>query len=357
MELNSLRNSSFRMDTDSITKSLEETNLPLKECMDDNSRYFLTYCGVYWSNKPFYLPIIWDIIVILFVFIFYFMEGPFYFTYYLVTAGFDVFELFQLGFIIQGIAMIFIIIHAHQRINQTVKKADLFVFPIARRIAFLTYLIFITTFTPAIVWIFAESFPTYFVVFLLLGLLGSSAMISVNLFFLLVDAKVCMSLLSTLVSQDIVTLDEYKAVKQEIDDRISKNQLNNTIVMTVAIGNVMIVLLMFIIDEHVASKLEIILELIAGMSREILYVLIGFWYVALVNEKSLELRMKLSEKVLQTKSDDIEGKGHLVTVLAVTNANPISFPLAGMVLTRKDIIFRFILWLIGLFIGIARQKF
>jgi hypothetical protein len=72
-----------------------------------------------------------------------------------------------------------------------------------------------------------------------------------------------------------------------------------------------------------------------------------------VNEKSHELTKKLSKSVLVS---DIESSVNQLKVLGIACADPISFPLAGMKLTRRDITFRFLIWLTGLFIGIARQK-
>jgi hypothetical protein len=68
-------------------------------------------------------------------------------------------------------------------------------------------------------------------IFLSFGALSSSAILSVNLLFLIVDAKVSMSLLSALTEQDSITVEEYNQVKAEIDNRVSKNSTNNSIVM------------------------------------------------------------------------------------------------------------------------------
>jgi hypothetical protein len=89
------------------------------------------------------------------------------------------------------------------------------------------------------------------------------------------------------------------------------------------------------------------------MSREVIYAVVGFWFVALVNEKPHELTKKLSKRVLV---NDIESSVSQLKVYVIANADPISFPLAGMKLTRRDIYFRFMIWLVGIFIGIAKQK-
>jgi hypothetical protein len=142
-------------------------------------------------------------------------------------------------------------------------------------------------------------------------------------------------------------------VKAEIDNRVSKNRTNNSIVMGMALTNIIIVFLVFIVANDIVSNVEAIFLMLVTMSREILYAIIGFWYAALVNEKSHDLTKKLSKTVVMS---DIESSVNQVKVYIIASADPISFPLAGMKLTRRDIIFRFLVWLTGLFIGIVRQK-
>jgi hypothetical protein len=125
------------------------------------------------------------------------------------------------------------------------------------------------------------------------------------------------------------------------------------IVLGIALTNVIIVFLMFIISEHIATEVGAIFIIIAAMSREILFAVVGFWFVALVNEKSHELTKKLSKKVLV---GDMDSSLNQLKVLGIACADPISFPLAGMKLTRRDITFRLLVWLTGLLVGIARQK-
>jgi hypothetical protein len=107
------------------------------------------------------------------------------------------------------------------------------------------------------------------------------------------------------------------------------------------------------IKSIISDSAGVVFYIIAAMSREVIYAVIGFWFVALVNEKSQELTKKLSKRVLVNA---IESSVSQLKVYVIANADPISFPLAGMKLTRRDITFRFLIWLTGLFIGIARQN-
>jgi hypothetical protein len=156
------------------------------------------------------------------------------------------------------------------------------------------------------------------------------------------------------MEQESITVEEYIHVKAEIDNRVSKNKINNNIVMGMALINVIIVFVIFIISEQLISdSAGVVFYIIAAMSREVIYAVIGFWFVALVNEKSQELTKKLSKRVLVNA---IESSVSQLKVYVIANADPISFPLVGMKLTRRDITFRFLIWLTGLFIGIARQN-
>jgi hypothetical protein len=354
MELNSMINNGSTFDVASISKSLEASNLPLHQCLDNKSMWFLTLCGVNWTKKPYYLPIIWSVVVLLIASIFYLLDGPLGFALLETeNSGFNIYLLLEAGVTLQGIAGIFIIIHTRGRVNQIVNKIDLFVFPESRTMAFISLLVFFATYFPGLIYFVLTSEDILVQVILSLGLLASSAILSVNLLFLIVDAKVAMSLLTSLTEQDSITVEEYNRVKAEIDNRVSKNRTNNNIVMGIAMINVIIVFLVFIISEHILSDIAGIQSIVATMSREVIFAVIGFWFVALVNEKSHELTKKLSKSVLV---NDIESSVSQLKVLGVASADPISFPLAGMKLTRRDIIFRFLIWLIGLFIGIARQK-
>jgi hypothetical protein len=350
MELNSMRNNGSNLDMASISKSLEESNLPLYQCLDEKSMWFLTLCGVNWSKRPYYFPIIWSVVVLLLVSYYYIRYGLVSFILFGLHSVFG--TLLYLSITLQGIASVFIIVHTRERLYQIVNKIDLFVFPESRRMAVISLLVFFATYFPYLIYTGVDLTINEGIT-LTLGVLTSSAVLSVNLLFLIVDSKVSMSLLTSLIEQDSINVEEYTRVKAEIDNRISKNKDNNSIVMGMAIINVIIVFLIFIISEHIISYLELLFIILGAMSREVIYAVIGFWFVALVNEKSHELTKKLSKRVLVI---DIDSSVNHLKVYVIANADPISFPLAGMKLTRKDITFRFLIWLTGLFIGIARQK-
>jgi hypothetical protein len=299
-----MRNNGSNLDVASISKSLEESNLPLQDCLDDKSIWFLTLSGLYWRKKPYYLPILWSIVVLLIVFLFYLEYGLLGVVLVGIHyGGFNFILLFELGITFQGIATIFIVVHTHGRMHQIVNKLDLFVFPESRRVTLICVFVFFATYFSCFITGWFHLLPTQNSLDVLegplafLGLLASSAFLSVNLLFLIVDAKVSMSLLTSLTEQDSVTVEEYNRVKAEIDNRVSKSRTSNNIVMGMALTNVIIVFLVFIISEQVFSNAEFILTLISGMSREVIYAVIGFWFVALVNEKSHELTKKLSKRV------------------------------------------------------------
>jgi hypothetical protein len=253
MELNSMRNNGSNLDVASISRSLEESNLPLYQCLDLKSMWFLTLCGVNWSKRPYYLPIIWSVVVLLIASFFYVFYGP-------VRLVLDwIFELsyilfIDLGVTLQSIAAIFTVVHSRERLQQIVNKIDLFVFPESRRVALICLLVFYATYFPLLIYLTVHHYEMWDIYTLSLGLLASSALLSVNLLFLIVDAKVSMSLLTSLAEQDTITVEEYNLVKAEIDNRVSKNRTNNNIVMGVALASVIIIFLIFIISDNAASN-------------------------------------------------------------------------------------------------------
>jgi membrane-associated HD superfamily phosphohydrolase len=279
MELSSIINNGSNLEVSSLSKSLEDSNLPLHQCLDEKSIWFLTACGLYWTKEPYYLPIIWSVIVLLIASTFYIIYGPFD----VVVLGtqqrrLNVVLLVDVGVTFQGIAMIFIVVHTRARIHQIVKKIDLFMFPECRRIAFICLLVFFGTYFPFINYIGGDFVGQKILanVILGLGLLSSSAILSVNLLFLVIDAKVSVTLLTSLIEQDSISVEEYNRVKAEVDDRVSKSRMNNNAVMGMALTNVIIVFLMFIISDNIASNLEDIFIIIVAMSREVIMLSLDF---------------------------------------------------------------------------------
>jgi hypothetical protein len=212
MELNSMINDGSKLEVASISKSLEASNLPLHECLDEKSIWFLTVCGLNWKKRPYYAPVIWSVVVLLCASIFYIVYGLLDVVILVIVQGsFHAYLLVYGGLTLQGIAAIFIIVHSRERMLQIVNKIDLFVFPESRRVALLCLLIFFVTYLPFLIYFNVLGIETELeAIYFSLGVLASSALLSVNLLFLIVDAKVSMSLLTSLTEQDSITVEEYE---------------------------------------------------------------------------------------------------------------------------------------------------
>jgi hypothetical protein len=95
-----------------------------------------------------------------------------------------------------------------------------------------------------------------------------------------------------------------------------------------------------------------ILFLVAFMLREVILTLIMFWEIAKTNELSIELTEAIGRN--DNQLIDFDSEKQMLLFMNVFS-KPVTFPLAGMTLTRKDIIFRIILWSIGILIGVVQQ--
>jgi hypothetical protein len=91
---------------------------------------------------------------------------------------------------------------------------------------------------------------------------------------------------------------------------------------------------------------------IAYMLREIIFTIVVFWEIAKINELSIELTEAIGQNC-NLDDFDVEKQTRL---FLNTFSKLILFPLAGMTLTRKDIIFRLILWVTSVLIGVVQQN-
>lgn len=356
VELKSIINLTERID--SLPTSLELSNLPLKDCLDKWIILYLNISGVV-IPKSLSLSNMWSIAVLMLTFGFYSISGfvDIFFNIIFKQNELIPHMLYCCGILIQGISMVCIVVHARIRMLEVVKKVDLFVYPSCVWNVLLAVLSFVTPTFPMIVYGFFY-FPRkhYFIhCICCFGLLGGAMLLSVNLLFLIVDTKVSLILLSALIEQEGISLQDYNKVKAEIQARVQKSQRSNNIVMCIAVMNVLVVFLIMVISEEIFSHVVFIILLIASMSKEVLYTLIGFWYVALVNEKVIELTRHISLNAANI--DDPERSLNNLKLFSISVTDPISFPLATMVFTRRDVWNRFLIWLVGIFIGISRQQF
>jgi hypothetical protein len=366
MEMNgSLINNPVAVSPKSVTDSLEQTHLPLCQCLDTFSKWFLLCCGIYCTpaeikgSFSYICTRIWTCFVTFLALAFFGYVCVFFFT--VIIADTSALILIFLATIIQGIGILYAIYHARSRLRELVKKIDVLCFPSATRIPVACFFVFLLLLAPDGIVGFRKSninaTEVCIVAFRVIGLIVWSGVLSVNLLFLTVDANVSLALLSTLIQQQSsIMIEEYSQVKTEIDIRISRNHMSYNLVMGTALINAVIILVILITSEEffTSNGLSGVFLVLAILSREIVYALVGFYVVSHTNEKSVEITKKIAKQVLL--ESNTESSVAQLKVFAMAFTDPISFPLAGMTLVKKDIVFRSLIWLTGLFIGLARQK-
>jgi hypothetical protein len=146
-----MRNNGSNLDdVASISKSLEESNLPLQDCLDDKSIWFLSLCGVYGRKETLLLT--YSLVCCGYTPSIYFLYGLRTYSSCSKFLGlriqFNSILLLLASIALQGIATIFIVVHTRGRMHQLVNKIDLFVFPESRRVALICLFVFFVTYVP-----------------------------------------------------------------------------------------------------------------------------------------------------------------------------------------------------------------
>jgi hypothetical protein len=172
--------------------------------------------------------------------------------------------------------------------------------------------------------------------------------------FIYVDVIACKKLLLEAVSQvkeNQLTPIKFRHIREMFNTRVQQASLSNNNLITVALLNMLCVTLVLIVSTSVFDDLSLALFILAFMIREVIFTVVVFWEIAKVNELSIQLTEEIGH-YRELSNDDTEKQ---MKLFMNAFSKPITFPLAGMVLTRKDIIFRLILWAIALLTGIIQQ--
>jgi hypothetical protein len=216
--------------------------------------------------------------------------------------------------------------------------------------------------------------------------LGTCSLFAVSVLFIFVDVKTSSYLIQYLIHEhqaNRLTLKLLLKVKQEIKHRVKAHEPANNALMIVALINALFVIIIAIAYKNLLNDVIFILAMTTAFLREVIFVLVGFWEGAKVNELSDELIVRLSKSVPDEELDYLlieennnssslllnernnnnndlmmnekDREFHRMTLYTNALSDPISFPLAGMRLTRKDILIRFSLWVSALIIGLIQQ--
>jgi hypothetical protein len=372
---------------------------PLWESLDNATNNFLFFAGLnqnyrhYKSSFLQYVHFSWNCMILLFAFGFYFAFVPLNMIGSVVAIPFQddwslaAFLLYPVT-ILQGISLCCAIYFTSRRLFQPFYAVELSCFPVAVKRAYYFVALLLLFQIPYIVIVFWDLVggnddddpPTTVIpsaIFvLIIPFIGQSFLFSFCFIFLSVDTQVC-----SYIILDCMTLQEANKLSflalKESTARIARivqasKHITNALVIT-AIFALLYLVVALIVSRTLFLTSAIFLPL-AFLSRELIFLLSITWEIAKVNELSNRLTASLSVVEFQvpdlTASNSVDEENVLLNcekqslifarnryqLYIYANGNPISFRLIGLRLTRKDIITRFLLWVIGIIIGIARQS-
>jgi hypothetical protein len=218
----------------------------------------------------------------------------------------------------------------------------------SRHDAFVFILISLCTLIPFAVFHFSVEWSWYLFVGLV-GLSIQSLFLSVSAFFLFVDVRICCVLLNSASrNPHQLQLSELCHIRNSCVARVDSATNTNNIMMFTALWNLLLVLVLFFVSRDFYRYPASVL--LGAMGREFSYAFMCFWEVAKVNELSDGLTAKLGKFIDEEEGDEeeesLEASVRKLKLFANAQSQPISFPIAGMRLTRKDVLFRLGLWLI-----------
>jgi hypothetical protein len=170
---------------------------------------------------------------------------------------------------------------------------------------------------------------------------------AINLQFLLADAHYAHTLLmkmATKVNEASFSLHDVDFVRTEVSRVLDKGFISATSLMVCALVNLacfLIVVLLFAFDQ--------LNDFFIFFFREIVFALVGLYFVACANEASKHCTYILGRRltaghVPSTVPSTVEVT-RISIILQSLQSCPVEFSLVSMVLTRKDILVRFGLWL------------
>jgi hypothetical protein len=336
---------------------LQQTVTSLSCNLDDRTKWLLFFAGLnlnYQNYKnPFfyYVHILWNIFIMV-VLLTYALFPVFFCIVVMLENGFYLFELIVYCVIfLQPVALGWALYCNYRRLNE---KALLLEVEAYKKL--IPEILAVTALLVAAVFPFlaiTEGGEQYFVFTLILESTASGAC----LLFITADAEVC----RTLITHGMQKLDEKtltllfaQEIRTHMEERIAKHNFTNSVLIAVAVLNLGAILILCFFLHSIE---ETIVLFLAYFFRELVVALVAFWKVAQVNEASSRLVKSILKSLEGTSWMDSLETNQLrqLQLFLSLSGNRISYPLMGAKLTRKDVLLRFSLWLVGSAIGLLRD--
>jgi hypothetical protein len=178
-----------------------------------------------------------------------------------------------------------------------------------------------------------------------------------SVFIVLVDMDIALESIQTLhislENSAQLTLNQVDSVRVLVSGLVNRAFTGNSVIMAAAITNVVAIFALVVIAHR--SLDEILLDISLYLLREVILCVVGLLYAARVNESYDALVLALAHDIFR-RGLEAGNTETTSTILSCLHASPITYPVVGMTLRRRDIVFRFGLWLIGVVLSILSQK-
>jgi hypothetical protein len=181
--------------------------------------------------------------------------------------------------------------------------------------------------------------------------LGISCILSVNMLFTAVDISVCSNLLDNLTTQVVnktLTTHTLNKTREEIEQRVHHSLYMNTSMIIVALINIIVILIELLFAFKVYSQQDTYIHLLLFV-KELPFLYITFMKSAGINEQADKL-----VTLLGTSEWGNEPNNMRLSLYVNAESRKISFPLAGMRLTKRDVYMRFGAWFVALIFSVFR---
>lgn len=185
-------------------------------------------------------------------------------------------------------------------------------------------------------------------------IIASACCVSANVFFALVDMKVCLHLVKDLISRQqnkSLSMKQFNTVRDEIEGRVQSYQTTNNAILFLALLDVSVGLLILLLYSKEYNIL-VIFALVFSLLKEAPYVITMLLRSAEINENvdQLSAQLGLSEW-------DETGLQEMLRVKLYINsqAKLISYPMAGFRLKVRSVMLQIAGWLILFAVGLIKS--
>jgi hypothetical protein len=181
-----------------------------------------------------------------------------------------------------------------------------------------------------------------------------------NAVFILADANTTWHLLH-LLTQSVddcseLNMHQVNIVRNEVRAIESRGLVGRNAILATALLNVLGVFVLAVTVEAPGAYLA---ESSFVFGREIVIAVVLLYYAALTNEKYDTLVDKVAAQIQKKCCPPVDRDGALWANLVLNSifSSPITFPLVGMTLRRKDVLLRLAVWIFGVALSLLSKRF